>query len=103
MQAYLIGALFFLLSIAVFVFQNTNLVTVHFLKWTSPEISLAVVVIISACIGALITFLTDTFRQFKMARRIKELTEQNQKLQKKVTKLEKVPEGGTSEAATTQD
>ena len=88
MQAYLIGALFFLLAIAVFVFQNTELVIVHFINWTSPEVSLAVVVLISACTGALITFLLDSFRQFKIARRIKDLTDQNVKLQKKINRLE---------------
>ncbi len=88
MQAYLIGALFFLLAIAVFVFQNTEQVIVHFITWTSPEVSLAVVVLISACTGALITFLLDSFRQFKIARRIKELSDQNVKLQKKINRLE---------------
>ncbi|NLJ72045.1 MAG: LapA family protein [Syntrophomonadaceae bacterium] len=88
MQAYLVGALFFLLAIAIFVFQNTEQVIVHFITWTSPEVSLAVVVLISACTGALITFLLDSFRQFKIARRIKELSDQNVKLQKKINRLE---------------
>lgn len=88
MQGYLIGALFFILAIAVFVFQNTDQVVVYFLNWTSPEISIALVVLISACTGALITFFIDSVRQFKIARRIKELTDQNRKLQKKLHKLE---------------
>lgn len=88
MQGYLIGALFFLLAIAVFVFQNTDQVVVYFLNWTSPKISIAVVVLISACTGALITFFIDGVRQFKIAKRIKELTDQNRKLQKKLQKFE---------------
>lgn len=105
MQAYLIGALFFLLAIAVFVFQNTELVIVHFINWTSPEVSLAVVVLISACTGALITFLLDSFRQFKIARRIKDLTDQNVKLQKKISKLEENQRkiDGNQEAAASKE
>lgn len=104
MQAYLLGALFFLLAIAIFVFQNTAQVAVNFLKWTSPEISLAVVVLIAACTGALITFLIDMFRQFKIAMRMNELNEQNRRLQKKISKLEKnIESTSSSEAATSQD
>lgn len=104
MQAYLLGALFFLLAIAIFVFQNTGQVAVNFLKWTSPEISLAVVVLIAACTGALITFLIDMFRQFKIAMRMNELNEQNRRLQKKISKLEKnIESTSSSEAATSQD
>lgn len=104
MQAFLLGALFFLLAIAIFVFQNTAQVAVSFLKWSSPEISLAVVVLVAACTGALITFLIDMFRQFKIAMRINELNEQNRKLQKKIAKLEKTLETtNAAETATSQD
>ncbi|SHG98252.1 Uncharacterized integral membrane protein [Thermosyntropha lipolytica DSM 11003] len=87
MQGYLIGALLFILGVAIFVFQNTSEVTVHFLSWTSPKVSLAVVVLIAALSGAVITFLIDSFRQFKIARRIKELTAENRKLQKQIKSL----------------
>ncbi|MBO8159944.1 lipopolysaccharide assembly protein LapA domain-containing protein [Thermosyntropha sp.] len=87
MQGYLIGALIFILAVAIFVFQNTATVTVHFLKWTSPEVSLAVVVLVAALAGAVITFLVDSFRQFKIARKIKELTLENRKLQKQIKSL----------------
>lgn len=105
MQAYLVGALFFLLAIAIFVFQNTEQVIVHFITWTSPEVSLAVVVLISACTGALITFLLDSFRQFKIARRIKELSDQNVKLQKKINRLENTQSKNAShsDAAASKD
>lgn len=87
MQGYLIGALVFILGVAIFVFQNTAEVTVHFLSWTSPRVSLAVVVLIAALSGAVITFLIDSFRQFKIARKIKELTQENRKLQKQIKSL----------------
>ncbi|HZK43957.1 MAG TPA: LapA family protein [Syntrophomonadaceae bacterium] len=88
MYGYLIGAVFFLLSIAIFVYQNTSQVIIHFITWTSSEISLALVVLLSVCVGALITFFVNTSRQIKFARRIKELTNQNKKLQKKINKFE---------------
>ncbi|MGS0764969.1 LapA family protein [Syntrophomonas curvata] len=87
MQVYLLGALLFFVALAVFVFQNTAMVTVHFLNWVSPDVSLAVVVLIAACAGALVTFLVDSFRYFKIAKRIKELTGMNKKLQNEVRDL----------------
>lgn len=86
MQGYLLGAILFLVAVVVFVFQNTVPVSVHFLKWISPEVSLAVVALVAACTGAIITFLVDSFRQFKIAKRIKELGGENHKLQKELVK-----------------
>lgn len=88
MQVYLLGALLFLVALAVFVFQNTAVVTVHFLNWVSPDVSLAVVALIAACAGALVTFLVDSFRYFKVAKRIKELTSMNKKLQNEIKTLQ---------------
>ncbi len=87
MQFFLFLALTFLVGIAIFVFQNTSVVTIHFLNWTSPDISLAVVVLIAACAGALITFLLNSVRYFKLAKKIKELTTVNKKLQKELDNL----------------
>lgn len=87
MQIYLLGALLFFVMLAVFVFQNTFPVTVHFINWTSPEVSLAVVVLIAACAGALVTFMIDGFRFFKIAKNTKELTDMNKKLQREINDL----------------
>ncbi len=87
MQAYLILALLFFAGIAVFVFQNPTMVIVHFINWTSPKVSLAVVVLIAACAGALIIFMVDSFRYFKIAKKIRELTLANKKLQNEVKSL----------------
>ncbi|MDD2586653.1 MAG: lipopolysaccharide assembly protein LapA domain-containing protein [Syntrophomonadaceae bacterium] len=87
MQIYLISALLFLLAIAIFVFQNTAVVTVKFLNWVSPDISLAVVVLMAACTGAIITFLVNTFRSFKIARQTREIIAENRKLQNEINKL----------------
>ncbi|MGI5880693.1 MAG: LapA family protein [Syntrophomonadaceae bacterium] len=87
MPLYLIGALIFTIGIAVFVFQNTAVVSIRYLNWASPEVSLAIVVLIAACAGALITFLLDSFRYYKLARQEKELHQLNKKLQKELNRL----------------
>lgn len=56
MVAYLIGALIFAAGIAVFVMQNTVLVSVRFLNWISPEVSIAVVALVAALVGAFLAF-----------------------------------------------
>jgi uncharacterized integral membrane protein len=88
MQVYLLGALLFFGMLAVFIFQNTALVTVHFIKWSSPDVSLAVVVLVAACAGALVTFLIDSFRFFKITKKTRDLTNINQKLQREINNLE---------------
>lgn len=87
MQAYLILALVFFAGIAVFVFQNPTMVIVHFLNWTSPKVSLAVVVLVAACAGAMLVFLLDSFRYFKVAKETRELTQANRKLQNEIKSL----------------
>lgn len=87
MQAYLILALVFFAGIAVFVFQNPTMVTVHFLNWTSPKVSLAVVALVAACAGAILVFLVDSFRYFKVAKETRELAQANRKLQNELKSL----------------
>jgi len=87
MQAYLILALVFFAGIAVFVFQNPTMVIVHFLNWTSPKVSLAVVALVAACAGAMLVFLIDSFRYFKIAKETRELTQANRKLQNELKSL----------------
>jgi len=65
LQFYLIGALIFLTTMLIFVFQNQQLVRIRFVTWVSPEVSLALVVLLAACFGALITFLVERFRNIK--------------------------------------
>ena len=87
MQVYLLGALLFFAALAVFIFQNTSMVTVHFINWTSPDVSLAVVALVAACVGALLTFMVDSIRFFKIGKTTKELTSINKKLQKEINSL----------------
>ncbi|MGE5391436.1 MAG: LapA family protein [Deltaproteobacteria bacterium] len=87
MQAYLILALMFFAGIAVFVFQNPTMVTVHFINWTSPKVSIAEVALVAACAGAILVFLVDSFRYFKVAKETRELTQANRKLQNELKSL----------------
>ncbi|HHW62133.1 MAG TPA: LapA family protein [Syntrophomonadaceae bacterium] len=87
MSAYLFLAIIFAIIAIIFVLQNTIPVTVCFLHWVSPEISLAVVVLIAVCAGALITFLIDSYRAFKTGQKMKELIAQNKKMQREIQSL----------------
>lgn len=89
MAAYLIGVLIFAAGIAVFVFQNTALVTVRFINWVSPEVSLALVALAAALLGAIIAFLLDSIRYFKVAKQVKELMNTNRRLEKELMSLKK--------------
>lgn len=88
MNAYLLGALVFIIGIMVFVLQNDSQVTVRFMNWQSSEISLAVVVIIAACAGAVITFLLDSFRAFRTGQKLRQLTKSNQKYEREIQDLQ---------------
>lgn len=86
MQSYLIGALVFLITMLVFVFQNQQMVKVKFITWVSPEISLALVVLLAACFGALITFLVESFRRRKKMQQIREKGSSNKNRSQESTK-----------------
>jgi uncharacterized integral membrane protein len=89
MRSYLVGALVFMAAMLVFVFQNQQPVTVTFITWVSPEVSLALVVLLAACAGALITFLIDSFRHLKA---LQQLREQKLKGRRRRQELDKVLE-----------
>jgi uncharacterized integral membrane protein len=89
MAVYLIGVLIFAAGIAVFVVQNTALVTVQFINWVSPEVSLAFVILAAALLGALTAFLLDSIRYFKVAKQVKELMSANRRLEKRVKKSQR--------------
>jgi uncharacterized integral membrane protein len=101
MVAYLLGALIFATGIAVFVFQNTALVTVHFINWVSPQVSLAVVALVAALVGALMAFLLDSIRYFKVAKQVKELMNTNRRLEKELASLRKTETSSADETKKT--
>ncbi len=91
MSYYLFGALFFIIAMVIFVIQNDASVTVQFLYWQSAEISLAVVVILSACAGALITFLIDSYRAFKTGQKIRKLVKAKQQCEQELQVFKNMP------------
>lgn len=99
MNAYLMGALFFVIAIVVFVLQNDTQVTVKFLNWTSSPILLAVVVLLSASMGAVITFLLDSYRAFKTGQKLRNLINQNRKYEREIQGLR----GGKPSSAVKKD
>ncbi len=99
MPAYLLGALLFMAAIAVFVFQNDTPVAVHFINWHSSKISLALVALIAAVGGAMITFLMDSIRALKTGKKLRELMNRNKKLEKEVLALKGEKAGSKSKTA----
>ncbi len=87
MNAYLLGALFFVITIVGFVLQNDTQVTVRFITWNSAPISLAVVILISASVGALITFLLGCYRAFKTGQKLQNVINQNRQYEKEIQEL----------------
>jgi uncharacterized integral membrane protein len=102
MNAYLLGALFFIAGMVVFILQNDAQVSIRFLDWQTSQISLAVVIIISACIGALITFLLDSFRAFKTGQKLRKLGKVNQKNEQELTVLRGKQAAYQDQAATSR-
>ncbi|MDK2867163.1 MAG: hypothetical protein PWP51_352 [Clostridiales bacterium] len=80
MQANIILFLIFAIVIALFALFNATVVTVSFV-FTQIEVSLALVIIISALIGALMVILFDSIKKLKTKKTIKELN-------KRITGLE---------------
>lgn len=74
MQLYLFFGLLFAFVVAIFTVQNVAPVDVDFLFWQLREVSLSLVVMGSVFAGALIALVLGLARQYRMARRIRELT-----------------------------
>ena len=87
MQYYLVSALVFSLMVAVFAIQNTEIVVVQFLTFQS-SVSLVLVILGSAVVGALALFFLSLFRQVGSWMTIRQLTHQKEELEKQVKKLE---------------
>ncbi len=87
MNAYLLAALAIIITMLVFILQNNTQVSVQFLSWKTADLSLAVVVIVSACIGALITFFLDSYRAFKTGQKMRKLIKENQKYEQELNLL----------------
>lgn len=87
MQVYLIVALVFSLLVAVFAIQNTEIVVIKFLTFQS-SVSLVLVILGSAAVGALALFFLNLFRQVGSWMTVRQLRHQKEELEKKVKLLE---------------
>ncbi|WP_084296121.1 LapA family protein [Desulfitibacter alkalitolerans] len=92
MQAYLVGALLFAVLVAIFAIQNVRPVDIRFLTWQIQEISLVLVILGSASIGAVVVFFLGTVKQISNHRQIKELRRKNDELEKTVKELQAIKE-----------
>lgn len=86
MQFYLVSALVFALIVAVFAVQNTEIVIIKFLGLQS-NVSLVLVILGSAVVGALVTVFLSLFRQFKSWKSLKQLKSRNAELENDLKKL----------------
>jgi uncharacterized integral membrane protein len=87
MNRYLLAALLFVITIIIFIFQNTALVTIKFLGWVSPHVSLALVIILAAFGGAIIAFMLDSVRYLRAAKKSSEILKQNKNMAIEIEQL----------------
>jgi putative membrane protein len=82
----LILMLLFALALAVFAVQNTIPVQLHFLWWKSLNFSLSILVIISAAVGAVLTFFISIPTHHSRRKQIKQKERELQDLRDAISK-----------------
>lgn len=83
MQAYIVLMLIFAIVVTLFAIFNAAAVTVSFI-FAEMEVSLALVIIGSALIGAFLAMLFDAGRKMKGNKLIRESNKKNQELEKQI-------------------
>lgn len=86
MQKNIIITLLFSILIALFAILNAGVVPVN-LIFTQIDISAALVILISASIGAIIVYSLDAVSKIKTKKKHKELEKKNENLNKEIIKL----------------
>jgi lipopolysaccharide assembly protein A len=71
MQVFMLVGLVFAIIIAIFAVQNTQPVSVTFLTFQSAQLSLSIVVLVSAAIGAVLTFVLGIWRTVRSSIELK--------------------------------
>ncbi|GAW92700.1 LapA family protein [Calderihabitans maritimus] len=87
MQVYLVGVFIFALVVAVFAVQNAQTVSIRFLTWEFKDISLVLIILGSAALGAVMMAFISTIKQIKNFRKLKEMQRENKRLQEQLEKL----------------
>lgn len=83
MQAYIVLMLIFAIFVTLFAIFNATAVTVSFI-FAEMEVSLALVIIGSALLGALLVMLFDAFKKLKTSKIIRESNKKVQELEKQL-------------------
>lgn len=83
MQIYIVLILLFSILVTLFAIFNASVVTVS-LFFVEAQISLALVIIISALIGALTVVLFDMFKKIKQGKQFKDLNKKIEDLEKQI-------------------
>ncbi len=102
MQLYLISALLFSLIVAVFAVQNTETVIVKFLTFQFP-ISLVLVILGSAVIGALTLYFLSLFSKVSSWMKIRQLNQHKKQLEQQIQELEQKLSGIEEKTAIKDD
>ncbi|MDN5347872.1 MAG: hypothetical protein PWP65_1436 [Clostridia bacterium] len=87
MQLYLVGALLFALLVAIFAVQNSAPVDIRFLTWEFRQISLVIVILGSAAVGAVFVLCLGLLKQFRLARTLRNVQAENKKLTEQLARL----------------
>lgn len=87
MQTYLVLALLFAVVVAIFAVQNSEPVHINFLHFQFKQISLVLVILGSAAVGAIVVFFLGMVKQLGLARRVKELEHKNRNLTEELSQL----------------
>ncbi|HHT70571.1 MAG TPA: DUF1049 domain-containing protein [Firmicutes bacterium] len=87
----LVLALICALLVAVFAVQNAKPVAVTFLAWHF-EISLVLIILGAAALGAVAAFLLGTIRLVRQGRTVREATQRAQRLESELERLQRAAE-----------
>ena len=85
-QGFFIVGLIFAILITVFALTNANVVAIHLFLYQF-QASQALIIFISAALGAIIVIALGLTKQFKMAADLKKLRKENDTLTKKVEEM----------------
>lgn len=86
MQFRFVSALFFATVVTVFAVVNANAVNVNFII-ASYQLSLALIILISATFGALIVALLGAVKHLSLAKKLKNADKTNKELSKEIVQL----------------
>jgi uncharacterized integral membrane protein len=84
MQWYIVLGSLFIMVIAIFAYQNPQEVSLRFIVWQMPAISLVLLIFTTTALGALTTLLFSLAKQLTQSMRIRELQRNVKQLEKQL-------------------